>query len=250
MSLGGDRSGHYDAAAQSNWGQQVGADPALGHRPHRISEVSLGTHGVPVSIWCPESIPSIPETEIMIDVLALAPDGSGTFVDIGAHCGFWSAMMSTYFRHCIAYEPARYQFELLQQNISCNALLNVSAVNIALSDDDGVRTLQITGMSGGTNTLERVETPSMRIETCRTATLDSFAHESVTLMKIDVEGHELQVLLGSVATIRQSRPLIVFESLQGSPQRTGVLRLLSDLGYTVQGAAPDRDDMFFALPRS
>ena len=42
-------------------------------------------------------------------------------------------------------------------------------------------------------------------------TLDSFAFENVDLIKVDVEEHEFQVLIGASDTIRKCTPLIITE---------------------------------------
>ncbi len=42
-------------------------------------------------------------------------------------------------------------------------------------------------------------------------TLDDYAFENVCLVKIDVEGHELEVLKGGVQTLQRERPVILVE---------------------------------------
>ena len=63
--------------------------------------------------------------------------------------------------------------------------------------------------------------------------------EPVSLIKIDVEGHEYLALVGALRTIRERRPVIVSEfspaGLKVNSRRSGAeyLQLLSDLGYDV-----------------
>jgi len=45
----------------------------------------------------------------------------------------------------------------------------------------------------------------------RTRTLDSYGFDDVSFIKIDVEGHEMDVLAGSDRTIAQSRPNLLVE---------------------------------------
>jgi len=58
----------------------------------------------------------------------------------------------------------------------------------------------------------------------RTDLLDNYipAGEKVKLIKIDVEGGELDVLLGAEQTIRQSQPLILFEYGKGGAEAYNV----------------------------
>lgn len=50
-----------------------------------------------------------------------------------------------------------------------------------------------------------------------------------SLIKIDVEGHELAVLRGGIDTLSKYKPLILLESFP--PRKTQVVELLGGLGY-------------------
>ena len=69
--------------------------------------------------------------------------------------------------------------------------------------------------------------------------LDKFNFDSVDLLKIDVEGHELQVVKGAEQTIKKCRPLIILEisfenkilDKEISKQHTTALDLTLSYGY-------------------
>jgi len=63
----------------------------------------------------------------------------------------------------------------------------------------------------------------IRTITVQTARLDDVlsAARPVALVKIDVEGAELQVLLGGVATLTRCRPFIIFEHGRGAAEHYG-----------------------------
>ena len=65
-------------------------------------------------------------------------------------------------------------------------------------------------------------------------TLDSFAFQNVGFIKIDVEGHELSVLRGAIATIERERPnfLIEIEERHKPESTRTVPELLESLEYT------------------
>ena len=68
--------------------------------------------------------------------------------------------------------------------------------------------------------------------------LDDGQHEDVRLLKIDVEGHELEVLEGATKTlITNNYPPIIFEAWTWKPwyqeKRTALFDYLKDLGYEI-----------------
>ena len=65
----------------------------------------------------------------------------------------------------------------------------------------------------------------------KTETLDSVVIQDRTpsLIKIDVEGHEIEVLQGGKNTLSKAKPLLIIESFP--PKQSTVLSLLNELGY-------------------
>jgi hypothetical protein len=63
----------------------------------------------------------------------------------------------------------------------------------------------------------------------RVRPLDDFEINNCSLLKIDVEGHELQLLEGAINTIRRGQPLILIEIREQN--MPAVCRLLESLGY-------------------
>jgi len=89
-----------------------------------------------------------------------------------------------------AFEPDIHSFECLKKNIKDNDNLN----NIGLSDRDGEATLYL-GTSTGDSSMEYFGSESKNI--IETKRLDSINFNEVHLLKIDAEGHELEVLKGA-----------------------------------------------------
>jgi hypothetical protein len=67
----------------------------------------------------------------------------------------------------------------------------------------------------------------------RTATLDSFGFDDLDLIKIDVEGHESEVLDGAQVTITKSRPALIVEIEQRHNRLpiSAIMKGIQDLGY-------------------
>lgn len=174
-------------------------------------------------------------------------DGS-CFVDVGAHCGFWTLMLSEAFDRCIAIEPAEYQFALLESNITRNGLKHVFASQCALSDVDATGVLSVMGLSGGNNSLAPQSDIPIRTEQVRKVRLDSLELPRVGLIKIDVEGHEFEVLRGGLGTIEKDCPVIVVEISRDSAV-SQIGDLLAAIGYGMSLLDRDRSDMFLAVPQ-
>jgi FkbM family methyltransferase len=60
------------------------------------------------------------------------------------------------------------------------------------------------------------------------ARLDDLDLDTISILKVDVEGHEADVLVGATATLKRHRPYVVAEALDGAEP---VARQLRTLGY-------------------
>jgi FkbM family methyltransferase len=128
-----------------------------------------------------------------------------------------------------AFEPARRNREVLTRNIAANRMQNVTVFDVALSDAPGESTISFDPVRPSKASL------GPGTERVRVATLDEFSLDP-DLLKIDVEGFELPVLQGAVATLRRRRPNIVLE-LHGhtmalkKSKTDAILRFLKKHGY-------------------
>lgn len=155
-------------------------------------------------------------------------------VDVGANIGNHSLYFSDRFEHVISLEPNPRVFELLSFNSKLRG--NIQPLNIGASDVGGDRTLSFSpGNWGGGQLVDRTrhQTNSVPVTVKRLDDLDELGSHSVGLIKIDVEGHELQVLMGAIEILLRSRPVILFEQqpadiVQGS---TAVVDWLRGNGY-------------------
>lgn len=156
----------------------------------------------------------------------------GVFVDVGANVGNHAIYLARALglRRVIAFEPGRTQNVLLRVNIALNELEDVvTAMRTALSDRDGAGTLVCDAAYnlGSAHLADDREGEVVRIMSGDVA-LDGVVPD---FLKIDVEGHELQVLRGLSNTIRSARPPIFIEvQAEGSNE---TLRWLSENGYGV-----------------
>ncbi|MBB1284685.1 FkbM family methyltransferase [Flavisolibacter sp. BT320] len=165
----------------------------------------------------------------------------GVLLDIGAHMGLYTLLLKDRFSAGYCFEPAGDNFRALRNNMALNELTNVfECINMAVSNMNGEASLEITGAYSGMNGLTD-RTGSAATVTVKTTTVDSFVkerdiEEKITLIKIDTEGHEVNVLKGARETLRNNpATLVLFEN----SELPSIIRIFDELSFTVYGIRKD-----------
>lgn len=140
-------------------------------------------------------------------------DENSVIVEAGANMGSLTVPMALRKpKRIYAFEPQRLVFQMLCANLVLNGVTNVVAKQQAVGATYGH--LYVPELDpeipasfgslalGAFNEGERVER----------ATLDSLKLDACTLIKVDVEGMEEEVLLGALGTIEEYRPILYLEN--------------------------------------
>ena len=135
-----------------------------------------------------------------------------TFLDIGANVGNHTAALAPFFERVIAFEPNPRTSKLLE----ANAMLfpNVSVHSYGLSNEECVIQTSYSDENVGGASVTSQGTHKNKVEFHLKRLDDQLSAEqraSVSLIKLDVEGHEYEVLSGAVMTLKESSSLILFE---------------------------------------
>jgi FkbM family methyltransferase len=142
-----------------------------------------------------------------------------TYFDIGANAGFYALLAHRKGATVHAFEPFPSTFQILRKN--CEGK-NIFAWNLAMSDsNEGVymkRDERYPDFSGW-----NAVSPDGDIPVASTS-LDQFSIVP-TVMKVDVEGHEMQVFRGAQKMLKKYHPKIIAEG-------NGEADFLFSLGYT------------------
>lgn len=149
-------------------------------------------------------------------------------IDIGANIGYYTIAASSKatLGHAYAFEPVSFLRNEIEKNIQLNHLNNVTICSYALRDQEQdanvyVSSIDNVGMSG----LLPAENFSGRIEAVTTISLDKWLKdqgmEKADIIKMDVEGAELQILLGMKNTLTTFRPAILVEVIESQLTRFG-----------------------------
>lgn len=171
------------------------------------------------------------EMEMLETVFKIIPP-KGIILDIGANIGnhtlFFSSIcgLETY-----AFEPSSKIRKILEKNIEINNLAKkVHVMPFALGNKNKKAKLFFPNSSnmGMARIMEKSDGIAEDVIVKR---LDDFEINDVVLMKIDVEDMELDVLTGSIETIRKNRP-IIFAELRTADDYNAVKLFLYNEDYT------------------
>ena len=150
-----------------------------------------------------------------------------TFVDVGAHIGYYSLLAARAVGpagRVVSFEPSPDNFALLTENIRLNGLSKiVRAENLALGAGRGEADLHLSTCNTGDHRLystldddDEMFNAGMHRQSVRVPviSLDEYLGregvERVDVVKIDVQGAEMDVLLGMRQTLARSPQVVLF----------------------------------------
>jgi len=138
-------------------------------------------------------------------------------LDIGANMGFYSCLAAVHGKHTIAFEPSSRNLKFLYKNLWQNKVFDVEVFPVGLARQCGLG--RIYGY-GGIASFVPGWAQSTNSQSCLVplTTLDTIVagrfHCKKLLIKMDVEGFELDVLAGAAETLRRDpKPVWMIEIL-------------------------------------
>jgi FkbM family methyltransferase len=188
----------------------------------------------------------------------------GTFVDAGAHIGRYSMMAAEKIGpsgRVIAIEPSPDNYAFLCENRALNGMNWITPVQVALSKQDGVGEM-VRGSDQATNSLRADwlnnlegasdQRPRQAVVVRSLASLlTEVGVDRVDLLKIDVEGAELDVLTGAADVLQSGRVReIVCEVHEPSASVAQVEAVLKNRGYAVEDLGGGELHAVWRAPRA
>jgi len=166
-----------------------------------------------------------------------------TVIDVGANVGvytFSAARCVGSTGKVIAVEPFKFCVECLNETCRVNDLSWVKVYEAAASDRPGnvLLTVENSSVFNQVLAVDDPQAESDKVQKVASITLDSLIDkENLTQLdwlKIDAEGHEMQVLQGSDRLLKEFTPKIIYENLAGNQSsNTEVNEFLQAQGYTL-----------------
>lgn len=177
------------------------------------------------------------------------------FVDVGAHQGFYTLLAAELVGEngaVHAFEPTPSNFKVLQANTKDSKFVIVN--NLALSSQIGTSDFYISKL--GSSEYNSINPEGFEIAnkiTVQTTTLDEYAKRnniSIDMIKIDVEGHELDVLRGATSLLSAQSPMVIIEYI---PRKWKSFeeahRLMNRIGYKSHIIGNDGELQFIESPK-
>jgi FkbM family methyltransferase len=176
-----------------------------------------------------------------------------SFVDVGANIGYYTWLASSLVGESgrvLAFEPGPYAAARLSQILDQGFVKNVVQHQVALSDYTGEGILYVPPSSAGNyNPSMTPYLPGMTAVTTPIGVLDDYLErhnfETVDVIKIDVEGLELDVLQGASRALNAHRIRAVLcecgdHAVECGSSQTDLNRFLTDFGFARTRSFPSK----------
>ena len=156
-------------------------------------------------------------------------------IDLGANIGTHSIIYSNYTKGTIySFEPQKLVFDILQKNIELNNCKNIITYNFGSSNVNNIFYMNACydyKDNQGSFCIDKTldETTGLKIE-CKI--IDDLNIQNVGYIKIDVEGHEYEALLGMSKILLRDKPTMMIEIHDSCETKEDTFLFLTKIGYT------------------
>jgi FkbM family methyltransferase len=180
----------------------------------------------------------------VVDVFYEYAKKSKVIYDIGANIGYYTLIAAKANKDSAkvyAFEPFPENVAALKRNIEVNNQNNVKVLDIAISNSTGMASFSDSDNNVANTLCEDSptfkENKSIKV---RTSTIDELVHnktiEVPDLVKMDVEGTELEALTGAKNTLKEHHPVIFLSThnchVPGIHKKC--IDFLADIGYRIE----------------
>jgi FkbM family methyltransferase len=159
-------------------------------------------------------------------------DSDGLFIDVGSNIGVFLLDVSKLSKFkVVGFEPSSDCIKATQHNMKLNEINNFELHNVLLGSSNKDVLFNSSGSMEGASVYDSSETSKIH----RMVTMDSI--DSIqsysgknSILLIDVEGYELEVIKGGKFFIKNKAPLIIFEFNHVSRKHFTLDQILDELG--------------------
>lgn len=171
-------------------------------------------------------------------------------LDLGSNIGYYAIIESNLVGKTgkvIAVEPVPINFSLLKSNLNSQNNQNFEVHNFAIGEENGELEFIVSAKSNWSKIRSKdcKVDPNDKIIKVPVKTLDSFFNEKkierIDFVRMDIEGYEMKILLGSKKILRDFKPKLMIEFHKmylGDEKTRRFLDELSNLGYEIKYFIP------------
>jgi FkbM family methyltransferase len=170
-----------------------------------------------------------------IDLISQVVKSGDVVIDVGANVGAYALHMSKCAGpqgRVIAFEPMLETFSHLAAVVKHADAYNITLLNIAASDVHGFAMMDLPNYDGGHSNYYQAAISDSGKYRVMCAPIDSITLPKVKLIKVDAEGHDLNVLKGAQSLIRRDHPVLIVEGTADGD----IADWLRDEGYRISRA--------------
>lgn len=183
-----------------------------------------------------------------LEVLTMLVRSGDIIFDIGANTGLYSIVSHIASKEIsiYAFEPNPINLKRLAKNIELNSISNISTLPFAVGNSNEEISFTVREDNSLSDTSSAIESFSkstyrgeLKWKNIKVAQvrIDDFVEShkitKIDMMKIDVEGYEIEVLKGAMQSILRWKPVILIESFLNDDKRAFLEEFVRNAGYTI-----------------
>jgi FkbM family methyltransferase len=172
--------------------------------------------------------------EIEMDYLYILVDPLKEAIDVGANFGRYSTRLSSLAKQVWAFEPHPRLVYVLRRALPKNVVVKQAAVsnavgmitlNVPLRDSRQLESLSTVESVNNSTAHRKIRVPAI--------SLDTFSDRDIGFVKIDVEGHEVDVIRGALRLLAAQQPILLIEAddHHRESSTSDLFTLMSSAGY-------------------
>jgi FkbM family methyltransferase len=180
----------------------------------------------------------------LIDWLRRSARPGDTWLDLGAHYGYTTLALCQFVGgggRVFAFEPLLTTVGYLAATRSVNHLAQLTVVPFAVGDNEEITPVSVSPQKGMAQP-KVTESEGRWLDTVYCVALDKIWHrlcgsdETISGIKMDVEGMEIEVLKGMIGILHKHRPKLVIEvHVSRGVHLASLTRVLREAGYASEG---------------
>ncbi len=170
-----------------------------------------------------------------------------TVIDVGAHVGYFTLFLAELvgsYGHVYSFEPDPRARSFLTKSVRGNGMDWIDVSPLALATGRGPVKFFLAKGLGSSSAIKGVQQVDAEEITIQTVSLDELVDQgqvlgNIRMVKIDIEGYELDAIRGMTKVLKKHRPVMVVEvneemlSARGESSAS-LLALLTSLNYRIE----------------